>query len=1768
MAQPALYWPPLNRLYDALSPAGEQDLEILLRRYGNVLAQGTAVFKSPDPLCLKALQTQSLLFGADGPKVPIKEELREAALALSVAADLNEAQAYIFAWRQREQEEFSRSRGSQRVQLLMWAYCEERNCLLSCTEALLNLQRDVDPSEDAGLLAQLAKAKLQAGDLQESFTAQLEKSLDAGDAFPGSSVQGASSLVVAANGSGGAHWQDAMAKQHIREACLLMELLLLAWACQRHQAPTAPAAQPWPHARFMRLAPVLHRHLLANPRPPERMLGPDGQRADHLAVVVLLEALDLQRLLAALASLLAQSLCPGLSWPAASDCGAKAWDLRVLEYVAGMMHHNGLRRAGPHAMLFQRPFQLLLAATLAAVDLPPSTLAAAEMEALLLWFEGVFEGQPELCQELWASADSPSNPQMAPLRHWMHQTAALFPAFPSPLLRILRCMSSDATSAAAADAYLKGLGDLACLHHEHEVAEGTVAERGPGGRIRAVRWLPIVDLPGLDVPEGIVGVRTATPRFAALGGEAVDSVCMVTWQGFARGYHLGHLLLLLAMRSSLTALQQAAQAAQAGAHQVSEIKDALMHLRPVLSLLARFAAESPATILEIVHNTSVASDSHLASGHDASLATLIAQGLDVLAALSPTPLLLLGECFTIAAALAVNMPAYVLSEVSDAHLLDCNWADSEHMATDDSAPDLLHCTMPGLQSLEQSAELPSSCTAVMTGFAAMLQALLNGGMQNADLKGWVFAEALSQPGAAVACLAPALPPDAGTVEQMMTADGEVDRQLQEHLLQCFEPETAQADPELLAAAARLAASAAMHHASLLDVIFFPTALAPAAPDGKENQGGQAPALPPISEGKAGARSSAGAASQQRQSCLDALWRLLSEAAVLYRSCPAAIAQALKLVLTLCQAGSAASRPMQLLRNQAGLWDHLAAAACMGGQGCGNPEPSRPVFSSSALGREEHDAATVDDAWRLMTQGLATEILALNCHLPGCQAALAVWKGSRATDLLQALMHQLAGDVQVPSALLMRLRVSALQATAELLVLCKSDPLLEHRLTLPGSLLGHLSSCSRSALSTMDSSTLVDKRLAQRVGPLYMERLQSCQALSLAFRHASTFAFQEAARLQALQALDALLTLLHHTHVLKGVGPEPLSWSALLLSSLQHMTQVLLTNVRCLFHGSSSAEDLPVAELGARLQLAEQMLSLSRVWLSGRDSVTSWCPQSKLTESVERPLLTAAVLLVDHTPAEVLSALLTQQQAFKAAASALLPLLHLAIPEPSSTPAPQPDAALGLAIGLLTAPPLLRPHHLQKLLSHALRLLQQQSSQPGAQTTQVLLLIQTLAQWLEGAQLLVDQGAMDALLGLVPSIGQGFSQASEPHKSPSKIEVGGAYTADGSVCTHHTRWLAVLGTFGSLLRLLPTNAAVSRAALSLVVAGQQRLLLALEPAAGTRAQPLTLAGLRECEAAAFFLSGLSRLVGEWHAALPGCVPAVRRAASAFVAMAAQPSIRSSVVFHCEAVSPQEKADAEANETLLQMLDGWFAVAAHTSHAGGHGSSAAANSRSPGRRPGRHITWSKDITLSPNSPRSPRLESQGLQSHASDARSGSLQNRRGSSVSMAAADPLGSRRDSRGGSPSPLRGQLSSSPLRSAVVLAPPPVSKHAAAIAETVYAAAAQALLLLCSLAPEVSEEEAAAGLLGPEWPAPEVLQALQHQGVDVSHSAASRRHSPRARRLITSLLAILQGTACLLDRMHVPPSRNHSSEAAASDQAVERLERASGHIGKHQLQED
>lgn len=81
-----------------------------------------------------------------------------------------------------------------------------------------------------------------------------------------------------------------------------------------------------------------------------------------------------------------------------------------------------------------------------------------------------------------------------------------------------------------------------------------------------------------------------------------------------------------------------------------------------------------------------------------------------------------------------------------------------------------------------------------------------------------------------------------------------------------------------------------------------------------------------------------------------------------------------------QGGSVASRPLALLKAQPGLWDHLAAAACMAGKAVAAPEPRRLQVE----GEEEEEGlqGQADEGWRLRAQALATRILALSCNLPG------------------------------------------------------------------------------------------------------------------------------------------------------------------------------------------------------------------------------------------------------------------------------------------------------------------------------------------------------------------------------------------------------------------------------------------------------------------------------------------------------------------------------------------------------------------------------------------------------------------------------------------------------------------------------------------------------------------------------------------------------------------------------------------------------------------
>ena len=87
MVEVSLYWPPVRRLYDCLvSPAGDSEQTgLLLKRYDQVLSEGLAFFKRQSDQCRKAVQEQTFLFAGDGPKIPLRPELKAAAISLSNA---------------------------------------------------------------------------------------------------------------------------------------------------------------------------------------------------------------------------------------------------------------------------------------------------------------------------------------------------------------------------------------------------------------------------------------------------------------------------------------------------------------------------------------------------------------------------------------------------------------------------------------------------------------------------------------------------------------------------------------------------------------------------------------------------------------------------------------------------------------------------------------------------------------------------------------------------------------------------------------------------------------------------------------------------------------------------------------------------------------------------------------------------------------------------------------------------------------------------------------------------------------------------------------------------------------------------------------------------------------------------------------------------------------------------------------------------------------------------------------------------------------------------------------------------------------------------------------------------------------------------------------------------------------------------------------------------------------------------------------------------
>lgn len=115
------------------------------------------------------------------------------------------------------------------------------------------------------------------------------------------------------------------------------------------------------------------------------------------------------------------------------------------------------------------------------------------------------------------------------------------------------------------------------------------------------------------------------------------------------------------------------------------------------------------------------------------------------------------------------------------------------------------------------------------------------------------------------------------------------------------------------------------------------------------------------------------------------------------------------------------------------------------------------------------------------------------------------------------------------------------------------------------------------------------------------------------------------------------------------------------------------------------------------------------------------------------------------------------------------------------------------------------------------------------------------------------------------------------------------------------------------------------------------------------------------------------------------------------------------------------------------------------------------------------------------------------------------------------------------------------------------SAYAASLAMATYRSAAQALTLLLCLAPEVAEEEAS--LLGPEWPAAELLTLLQGQADAVAIDMASSpgRIGPGSQQLAGLLLCIMQGTVQLQSLMGTPQTHAAKQSVLATIDTINKI---------------
>eukprot|EP00898_Chlorokybus_atmophyticus_P008278 jgi/Chlat1/8451/Chrsp80S00649 len=522
----SLWWPPHRLLYETLERADlgqcpADELAERLKQHEEWLLRTLSMFRSPSATSKAALSQSSISLGSH--TISVQPKLRDIALRVSAVLNLDEVQSYILLERFVEEQKLdARSLDAPDLGLfvkIVVYHFTERARLLNCLHTLLRICEAREETQPYFKAACDCVERLITKGLEDQLCTQLRNIFQSpvDVSLPGTEI--------------------ACEEQSMLEQSLLLEILALLYYRREY---------------------VLSKHIELQTSMRRRATEPSLSSVQALSVILLVEVLDLDRLLdmvrqgsllrdgehpftsddvikidelfsswsvtPALAPVLLAwavflSLASSLQPPpsVAQMAGrhrqyvAVAYSAGAFTFLANVLQMDMLHSNEPHVTGYKSILKNLLSSFFAAYDVGTQQLGKEDLETFTVILSEVFQGQQELCSQFWNDDDDFD----IPLRRFLDVLRALFPYQLLPLMRVLSALSEGSFSAQHVVNYLQRTPTLTW---QHSVSDRSV-EVHDSGRVHAKQDILAI----MRIPAGTTGEVLESPLVD-------DGSVLVRWQ--------------------------------------------------------------------------------------------------------------------------------------------------------------------------------------------------------------------------------------------------------------------------------------------------------------------------------------------------------------------------------------------------------------------------------------------------------------------------------------------------------------------------------------------------------------------------------------------------------------------------------------------------------------------------------------------------------------------------------------------------------------------------------------------------------------------------------------------------------------------------------------------------------------------------------------------------------------------------------------------------------------------------------------------------------------------------------------------------------------------------------------------------------------------------------------------------------------------------------------------------------------------------------------